>query len=58
MPRGFSERERDVIRQQLLQAGREQFAAFGMVPVKNAHFGIWAQTEGNTWQYDNYKITD
>ena len=36
----------------------KQFAAFGMVPMKNAHFGIWAQTEGNTWQYDNYKITD
>lgn len=29
MPRAFSERERDVIRQRLLQAGRDQFAAFG-----------------------------
>jgi AcrR family transcriptional regulator len=30
MPRAFSERERDVIRQRLLRAGREQFAAYGM----------------------------
>src|SRR5262244_3922872 len=30
MPRAFSERERDVIRRMLLQAGREQFAAYGM----------------------------
>lgn len=30
MPRGFSEREREAIRQRLLRAGRERFAAFGM----------------------------
>jgi AcrR family transcriptional regulator len=30
MPRRFSERERDAIRQKLLQGGREQFAAFGV----------------------------
>jgi hypothetical protein len=36
----------------------KQFAAFAMPPMKNAHFGMWAQTEGNTWQYDRFKITD
>jgi AcrR family transcriptional regulator len=30
MPKAFSDRERQVIRQVLLQAGREQFAAYGM----------------------------
>jgi AcrR family transcriptional regulator len=30
MPRPFSDRERDAIRQQLLQGGRAQFAAFGL----------------------------
>ena len=30
MPRPFSERERDLVRQRLLQAGREAFASFGL----------------------------
>jgi hypothetical protein len=35
-----------------------QLAGFSLPPIKNSLFGIWAQTEGNVWQFDNYQITD
>jgi hypothetical protein len=37
----------------------KQFAKFKIQPVPDAnHFGIYAQTEGKVWQFDNYKVTD
>jgi len=31
---------------------------FTVQPLQNAYFGLYAQTEGKVWQFDNYKITD
>jgi|EndMetStandDraft_8_1072994.scaffolds.fasta_scaffold255825_1 hypothetical protein len=34
------------------------FVQFTVQPLPNAYFGLYAQTEGKVWQFDNYKITD
>jgi hypothetical protein len=34
------------------------FVQFTVQPVPNAYFGLFAQTDGKVWQFDNYKITD
>jgi hypothetical protein len=36
----------------------KQFVVVTVLPVPNAHFGLYAQTEGKVWQFRNYKITD
>ena len=36
----------------------KQFVKFTVQPVPNAYFGLYAQTEGKVWQFDNYRITD
>jgi len=41
-----------------LYVNDRQLAAFALPALKNAHFGLWAQTEGSIWKYDNDKITD
>jgi hypothetical protein len=36
----------------------KQFAVFSAPAQKNSYFGMFAQTEGNTWQYDNFKVSE
>jgi hypothetical protein len=34
------------------------FLKFKVQPVADAYFGLYGQTDGKAWQFDNYKITD
>ena len=36
----------------------KSFVVVTVMPVPNARFGIYGQTEGKTWQFRNYKITE